>query len=155
MLSVKTNKDVSEFKQDFMGGFGLKESISILIGAVIGTIIIIALILFSNLPMMICPYFAMPFVAIPIINAFYHKDGMGFMAHLKKTRRMNKGSAYIFRSTETTDNYNKYLNERKKEIENKSDDKFEKTIKKLIILGIITAIVLIGVIVTLLIIKFK
>lgn len=155
MLSVKTNKEVSDFKRDFMGGFGLKESAAIISGVFIGTIIMVAMILFTSIPMMFAPYIAMPFIGVPVLFSFYHKDGMGVIAHSKKVKEFKKGSACIYASTETAQNYNKCLIEKEKELENNSDDKFKKTLKKLIIIGIITAIIFVGAIVTLLIIKFK
>ena len=95
MLSVETNKEITEFKRDFMGGFGFKESVAILGGVIIGVVIMLVLIFATGIPIFIAPYIAMPFIAIPIISAFYNKDGMGFLKHRKKVKEFNKTKACI------------------------------------------------------------
>ena len=93
MLSVKTNKEITEFKSDFMGGFGFKQSVAILGGVIIGVVIICVLCFFTKVPVFIAPYIALPFVAIPVVSAFYNKDGMGFLAHRKKIKEFQKTKA--------------------------------------------------------------
>lgn len=155
MLSVKTNKEVTEFKSDFMGGFGFKQSMAILGGVAIGMIIMCSLIFFTHIPIVLAPYAALPFISIPILSAFYNKDGMGFLKHRKKVKEFKKMKACIYISTESDVSYTKCLMEQQKKAEKNSDDVFQKTLKKLIIIGIITAILIIGGIIAIVVIKLR
>lgn len=155
MLSVKTNKEVSEFKSDFMGGFGFKQSMAILGGVAIGMIIMCSLVFFTHIPIILAPYIALPFIAIPVLSAFYNKDGMGFLAHRKKLKEFRKTKACIYISTESDVNFTKCLMEQQKKEEKNSDDAFKKTLRTLIIIGIITAILIIGGIITIVVIKLR
>lgn len=153
MLSVKTNKEVTEFKSDFMGGFGFKQSMAILGGVAIGMIIMCSLIFFTHIPIVLAPYVALPFIAIPILSAFYNKDGMGFLKHRKKVKEFKKTKACIYISTESDASFTNCLMLQQKKVEKNSDDAFQKTLKKLIIIGIITAILIIGGIIAIVVIK--
>lgn len=155
MLSVKTNKEVTEFKSDFMGGFGFKQSLTILGGVAIGMIIMCSLIFFTHIPIVLAPYAALPFISIPILSAFYNKDGMGFLKHRKKVKEFKKMKACIYISTESDVSYTKCLMEQQKKAEKNSDDVFQKTLKKLIIIGIITAVLIIGGIIAIVVIKLR
>ena len=155
MLSVKTNKEVTEFKQDFMGGFGFKQSMAIVGGVVIGLVIMCALFFFTKIPMIVVPYIAMPFIAIPVVSSFYNKDGMGFLAHQKKVKEFQKTKACIYISTETDENFNRCLAEQEKKTEANSDDAFKKMLRIVIILGIITVTLIVGAIVAVVIIKLR
>ena len=155
MLSVKTNKEVTEFKSDFMGGFGFKQSMAILGGVAIGMIIMCSLIFFTHIPIVLAPYAALPFISIPILSAFYNKDGMGFLKHRKKVMEFKKMKACIYISTESDVSYTKCLMEQQKKAEKNSDDVFQKTLKKLIIIGIITAVLIIGGIIAIVVIKLR
>lgn len=155
MLSVKTNKEVTEFKSDFMGGFGFKQSMAILGGVAIGMIIMCSLIFFTHIPIVLAPYAALPFISIPILSAFYNKDGMGFLKHRKKVKELKKMKACIYISTESDVSYTKCLMEQQKKAEKNSDDVFQKTLKKLIIIGIITAVLIIGGIIAIVVIKLR
>lgn len=155
MLSVKTNKEVTEFKSDFMGGFGFEQSMAILGGVAIGMIIMCSLIFFTHIPIVLAPYAALPFIAIPILSAFYNKDGMGFLKHRKKVKEFKKMKACIYISTESDVSYTKCLMEQQKKAEKNSDDVFQKTLKKLIIIGIITAVLIIGGIIAIVVIKLR
>lgn len=155
MLSVKTNKEVTEFKSDFMGGFGFKQSMAILGGVAIGMIIMCSLIFFTHIPIVLAPYAALPFISIPILSAFYNKDGMGFLKHKKKVKEFKKMKACIYISTESDVSYTKCLMEQQKKAEKNSDDAFQKTLKKLIIIGIITAVLIIGGIIAIVVIKLR
>lgn len=155
MLTVKTNKEVTEFKSDFMGGFGFKQSMAILGGAAIGMIIMCSLIFFTHIPIVLAPYAALPFISIPILSAFYNKDGMGFLKHRKKVKEFKKMKACIYISTESDVSYTKCLMEQQKKAEKISDDAFQKTLKKLIIIGIITAVLIIGGIIAIVVIKLR
>lgn len=155
MLSVKTNKEVTEFKSDFMGGFGFKQSMAILGGVAIGMIIMCSLIFFTHIPIVLAPYAALPFISIPILSAFYNKDGMGFLKHRKKVKEFKKMKACIYISTESDVSYIKCLMEQQKKAEKNSDDVFQKTLKKLIIIGIITAVLIIGGIIAIVVIKLR
>lgn len=155
MLSVKTNKEVTEFKSDFMGGFGFKQSMAILGGVAIGMIIMCSLIFFTHIPIVLAPYAALPFISIPILSAFYNKDGMGFLKHRKKIKEFKKMKACIYISTESDVSYTKCLMEQQKKAEKNSDDAFQKTLKKLIIIGIITAVLIIGGIIAIVVIKLR
>lgn len=155
MLSVKTNKEVTEFKSDFMGGFGFKQSMAILGGVAIGMIIMCSLIFFTHIPIVLAPYAALPFISIPILSAFYNKDGVGFLKHRKKVKEFKKMKACIYISTESDVSYTKCLMEQQKKAEKNSDDAFQKTLKKLIIIGIITAVLIIGGIIAIVVIKLR
>lgn len=155
MLSVKTNKEVTEFKSDFMGGFGFKQSMAILGGVAIGMIIMCSLIFFTHIPIVLAPYAALPFISIPILSAFYNKDGMGFLKHRKKVKEFKKMKACIYISTESDVSYTKCLMEQQKKAKKNSDDAFQKTLKKLIIIGIITAVLIIGGIIAIVVIKLR
>lgn len=155
MLSVKTNKEFTDFTKDFMGGFGFKQSISIIAGVLIGMVIMCVLILFTSIPTLFAPYFAMPFIAIPIVSAFYKKDGMGFLAHRKKVKEFKKSKACIYISTESESTFNQCLLEQEKKDEKNSDDNFNKFMKKMIIIGIVAAVLVVGAIITIVVVKLK
>ena len=155
MLSVKTNQEITEFKTDFMGGFGFKQSMAILGGVVIGVVIMCALFFFTKIPIIFVPYIALPFIAIPVVSAFYNKDGMGFLAHRKKVKDFKKTKACIYISTESDENFNKCLLEQEKKAEVNSDDGFKKTMRRLIIIGIITGVLIVGAIIAVVIIKLR
>lgn len=145
MLSVKTNRDIEQYKSDVAGGFDIKETLFIALGVVIGIVIMLLLSFFTNIPLLFIPYIAAPFVMIPIVSCFYNKDGMGFLQHRKKINEMQKGSPVPYRSTENAENYEKYLVMATEETEKNSDEAFDKTLKKLKIGAIIFAIALVGI----------
>ena len=154
MLSVKTNKNVMNIKQSFLGGYDLKESISIILGVILGTIIIVCLVLFSPVPTILCPYIAAPVIVLPIIHQFYNKDGMGFLAHKKKEHMYKNATALIYKSTENAEYYNKCL-ELDISKEDSTDDEFMKALKKVIIIGVVCGVLIIGLIICILVLKLK
>ena len=128
---------------------------AILGGVAIGMIIMCSLIFFTHIPIVLAPYAALPFISIPILSAFYNKDGMGFLKHRKKVKEFKKMKACIYISTESDVSYTKCLMEQQKKAEKNSDDAFQKTLKKLIIIGIITAVLIIGGIIAIVVIKLR
>lgn len=155
MLSVKTNKEVTEFKSDFMGGMGFKQSMAVIGGVLIGIVIMCSLVFFTPMPIIFTPYVAMPFIAVPVLSAFYHKDGMGFWKHRKKVKVFRRMKACIYVSTESDANFTSLLEEQKKKEVKNSDDAFKKTLRTIIILGIIFAVLIVGGIIAIVIIKLK
>lgn len=155
MLSVKTNKEVTEFKSDFMGGMGFKQSMAVIGGVLIGIVIMCSLVFFTPMPIIFTPYVALPFIAVPVLSAFYHKDGMGFWEHRKKVKEFRRMKACIYVSTESDVNFMNCLKEQQKKKVKNSDDAFKKTLRTIIILGIIFAVLIVGGIIAIVIIKLK
>lgn len=154
MLSVVSTKDISNYKSDIVGGFDLKETISIGIGLVIGLVVILTCAFVFGVPMSFCPYLAAPFIAVPIINQFYKKNGMNFFEAKKRERQHKAARSLPYSSSENASNYMKYYlaSTEKKNVE--GEDEFDLMVKKLKKVGIIFAIVLIVMILATILIKF-
>ena len=153
MLSVISTKDISNYKSDIVGGFDLKETISIGIGLVIGVIIIVICNVVLGITIALCPYIAAPFVAIPIINQFYNKNGMNFFEAKKREREHKVASCLPYDSSENARNYMKYYVSAKAKNSANGEDEFTLMIKKIKRLGIIFAITFVVLIIAAVVIK--
>lgn len=140
MISVKTNRNIMDFKANIAGGFDLKETISIVVGLVIGVGIMCVLMFTTNIPTIILPYICMPFIALPIAKGFFKKNGMGLSEYKKKTAEYRKCCPAEYISTETPEAFSKYFLE--DGTVKKDDDGFDKLMEKIkfysvILLGVI------------------
>lgn len=155
MLSVKTNKNINNFKSSVLGGFDIKESIAIILSTILGVGLILVLMIFTNFPKILIVYIPMPIIILPLVYTFYKKDGMTFFQHKKVESSFKKSGPMEYMSTESPERYKKYLE--KVEIENKDmndEKKFKRTVKIVSILGGIFFIAIISLIVFI-IMKYK
>lgn len=155
MLSVKTNKNINNFKSSVLGGFDIKESIAIILSTILGVGLILVLMIFTNFPKILIVYIPMPIIILPLVYTFYKKDGMTFFQHKKVESLFKKSGPMEYISTESPERYKKYLE--KVEIENKDmndEKKFKRTVKIVSILGGIFFIAIISLIVFI-IMKYK
>ena len=153
MLSVISTKDISNYKTDVVGGFDLKETISIGIGLVIGIVIFFICFFGFRLPIFICPYIAAPFVAVPIINQFYTKNGMNFFEAKKRERQYKVATCLPYESSENASNYMKYYLATTAKQNASGEDEFDLMVKKLKKMGILSAIIFIVMIVAAIVLK--
>lgn len=152
MIAVNANKNIDNYKKEFIAGFSLKETLSIFVGLIIG-IVIITLLVMAGIPVIMCPYIAIPFIAIPIIPKFYRKNNMNFNSNRKRMAEIKKAKILKAISTENRNYYESFL---EKEIDKKTQDEdFNKKIKKLFIAGIFFVVALITLLVTVIVIKTK
>lgn len=152
MIAVNANKNIDNYKKEFIAGFSLKEALSVFLGIVVG-VIVITLLIMAGLPVMMCPYIAIPFIALPIVPKFYRKNNMSLGNNRKKMAEIKKGVILKSVSTENRAYYESFLEmETAKE---KQEDIFKKKMKKLLIAGAVFITVLVAVIVTVVIIKLK
>lgn len=137
MLSVKTNKNIDSFKSTFLGGFDLKESVAIIISTVLGVVINLLLMFFTNIPKILIVYIPIAFIALPLILVFYKKDGMGYFKHKKIEKEFKNGKPLEFISTENYINYRIILknNNSNKNFNEINEKKFKTRLKIIITLS--------------------
>ena len=150
MLSVKTNRNIEDFKSDVAGGFDLKETLTIGGSVVIYSVIIMVLILYSPIPKMLCIYIPLPLIVSPIAITFFKKRGMGIKEFRTKTKAFKNGKILTYLSTENTENYMNV----KKIAKQDDEDSFDKAWRKIKVIGAIVAITVIIAIITIVIFRF-
>ena len=106
MLSVKTNKNILNFKASYIGGFDLIQSAGLVVSFIVGGGLMFTLLMFTSLPDMLATIIPMPIIILPLTLSFYKKDGMGFIKHNKVTRQFKKMQPCTYSSTENFDAYN-------------------------------------------------
>ena len=148
MLSVKTNRSIEDFKSDVVGGFNLKETVTIVVCVFVYTIVMMLLILFSPMPKILCPYVPFPLIVYPIARTFFTKNGMGIKEFRAKTKAFKGGEILPYKSTENPDNY---INIAK---ESNGEDSFDKTLRRIKIIAAIGIPVLIAAIILVVVLKF-
>lgn len=148
MLSVKTNRSIEDFKSDVVGGFNLKETVTIVGCVIVYSIIMMLLILYSPVPKMLCPYVPFPLMVYPIARTFFKKNGMGIKEFRAKTKAFTGGEILPYKSTENIDNYINIARE------SNSEDSFDKTLRKIKIIAAIGIPVLIAAIILVIVLKF-
>jgi hypothetical protein len=130
MLSVKTNRDISEFKSDFAGGFDLREFSAIAAAVLLGSGFMVVLALCTPVPMVLCPYLALPVIAVPILVVFFNKNGMNLKEFRRQTQNFKKGFRLGYSSTESRN-----VTENVRAVT--GGDEFDKTLKKVKVAGIV------------------
>lgn len=148
MLSVKTNRSIEDFKSDVVGGFDLKETVTIVSCVIVYAIIMMILILYSPIPKVLCAYVPFPLIVYPIAKTFFKKNGMGIKEFRAKTKAFKGGKILPYKSTENPDNYFNIAKE------SNSEDSFDKTLRKIKIIAAIGISVLIAVIILVVVLKF-
>lgn len=148
MLSVKTNRSIEDFKSDVVGGFNLKETITVVGCVILYTIVMMILILYTPIPKMLCAYVPFPLIVYPIARTFFKKNGMGIKEFRTKTKAFKGGGILPYKSTENLDNY---INIAK---ESNSEDSFDKTLRKMKIIAAIGIPVLIAMVILVVVLKF-
>lgn len=147
MLSVKTNRSIEDFKSDVVGGFDLKETVTIVVCVFVYTIVMMLLILFSPMPKILCPYVPFPLIVYPIARTFFKKNGMGIKEFRAKTKAFKGGEILPYKSTENPDNYINIAKE-------SNEDSFDKTLRRIKIIAAIGIPVLIAAIILVVVLKF-
>lgn len=147
MLSVKTNRSIEDFKSDVVGGFDLKETVTIVVCVFVYTIVMMLLILFSPMPKILCPYVPFPLIVYPIARTFFKKNGMGIKEFRAKTKAFKGGEILPYKSTENPYNYINIAKE-------SNEDSFDKTLRRIKIIAAIGIPVLIAAIILVVVLKF-
>lgn len=106
MLSVKTNKNILNFKASYIGGFDLLQSAGLVVSFIAGGGLMFTLLMFTELPDMLATIIPMPIIILPLTLSFYKKDGMGFIKYVRVTRQFKKMQPCTYSSTENFDAYN-------------------------------------------------
>lgn len=122
MLSVKTNKNILNFKASYIGGFDLIQSAGLVVSFVVGGGLMFTLLMFTTLPDMLATIIPMPIIILPLTISFYKKDGMGFLKYVRVTRQFKKMQPCTYSSTENFDAY--------KEMEKLLEKKSKKEVKR-------------------------
>jgi hypothetical protein len=151
MISVKTNRNIEDFKSDVAGGFDLKETVCIGGCVFVYAGIMLVLMLATPVPKVLCPYIPIPFVAYPIMRVFFKKNGMNIRDYKEKTKKFKEGRILTYKSTENPANYNNFV---KKAEELSDEDLFDKTLKNIKKIGIIAGVVIFVIIVAIIVLKF-
>lgn len=151
MISVKTNRNIENFKSDVAGGFDFKETVCIGGCVFVYAGIMLVLMLATPVPKVLCPYIPIPFVAYPIMRVFFKKNGMNIKDYKEKTKMFKESGILPYKSTENPDNYNNLV---KKAEELSDGDSFDKTLKKIKEIGIIAGVVIFVIIVVAIVLKF-
>lgn len=150
MISVKTNRNIEDFKSDVAGGFDFKETVCISGCMIVYVGIMLTIMLATPVPKVLCPYIPVPFVAYPIMRVFFKKNGMNAKEYKEKTKRFKASGILPYKSTENPDNYNNYV----KKTELSNDDSFDKTLKMVKKVGIVAGIIFVLIVAGIIVIKF-
>lgn len=148
MLSVKTNRNIEDFKSDVVGGFDFKETVTIVSCIILYSVIMMFLILYSPVPKMLCPYVPFPLMVYPIAKTFFKKNGMGIKEFRTKTKAFTGGEILPYKSTENINNYTNIVKE------SNCEDPFDKTLRRIKIISAISIPLLISTIILLVVLKF-
>lgn len=130
---------VESYKESLFMGFPLRQSLHMLAGMVVMAVIITILTVFGHIYIVISMYAALPFAAPIVIAGFPDDSGMTKIDIMLKKREIK---AYG-RLTYGTGLNEELLRQLEKTDKSAQKDAFDRTIKKMIIAGILAAIVLI------------
>lgn len=150
-LSIDTCHDIEKYEESVVAGLNAKKTIYVIIALACGGVISLLLAYLAHWHMIFCVYGATPITGIIIMLGFYEKDGMDFIGLIKNKLQRNQNKPICYMSTETKSEYEKHNKNDADFIQTKeeADKEFER-IKKIVILGIIGAIVFVILIIVLL-----
>lgn len=150
-MQIPMAKKVEDFKESVIMGFPLRQSLCIIGGMCIMAAVIAFLSGVMKINILIGVYAGIPFTLPVIMSGFTGADGMTGIDRFRKRRVVKAYGKPLMYGTGINE---KYILALQKETEKSQEDSFDKTIKKLVITGIITLLILI-VSVILIICKFK
>lgn len=149
MLQVTSTKNIENYKTDVAGGFDLKEVFHIAISTSMGIAIILICSMVLHVPMLLCPYIAAPFVAVPILRKFGKKNGMSLGEAKRREREYCSAKALPYVSSENASNYMRYMT--KESAKKNVDEEFDEMVKKLKLLAVIFLVIVFVIIIGLVI----
>lgn len=130
---------VESYKESLFMGFPLRQSLHMIAGMVVMAVIITILTVFCHIYIVISMYAALPFAAPIVIAGFPDDSGMTKIDIMLKKREIKACG----RLTYGTGLNEELLRQLEKTDKSAQEDAFDRTIKKMIIAGILAAIVLI------------
>ncbi len=130
---------VESYKESLFMGFPLRQSLHMLAGMVVMAVIITILTVFCHIYIVISMYAALPFAAPIVIAGFPDDSGMTKIDIMLKKREIKACG----RLTYGTGLNEELLRRLEKTDKRAQEDVFDRTIRKMIIAGILAAIVLI------------
>lgn len=130
---------VESYKESLFMGFPLRQSLHMIAGIVVMAVIITILTVFCHIYIVISMYAALPFAAPIIIAGFPDDSGMTKIDIMLKKREIKACG----RLTYGTGLNEELLRRLEKTDKRAQEDVFDRTIRKMIIAGILAAIVLI------------
>lgn len=133
---------VESYKESLFMGFPLRQSLHMIAGMVVMAVIITILTVFCHIYIVISMYAALPFAAPIVIAGFPDDSGMTKIDIMLKKREI-KACGRLGRLTYGTGLNEELLRRLEKTDKRAQEDVFDRTIRKMIIAGIIAAIVLI------------
>lgn len=133
---------VESYKESLFMGFPLRQSLHMIAGMVVMAVIITILTVFCHIYIVISMYAALPFAAPIVIAGFPDDSGMTKIDIMLKKREI-KACGRLGRLTYGTGLNEELLRRLEKTDKRAQEDVFDRTIRKMIIAGILAAIVLI------------
>lgn len=130
---------VESYKESLFMGFPLRQSLHMIAGMVVMAVIITILTVFCHIYIVISMYAALPFAAPIVIAGFPDDSGMTKIDIMLKKREIKACG----RLTYGTGLNEELLRRLEKTDKRAQEDVFDRTIRKMIIAGILAAIVLI------------
>lgn len=130
---------VESYKESLFMGFPLRQSLHMLAGMVVMAVIITILTVFCHIYIVISMYAALPFAAPIVIAGFPDDSGMTKIDIMLKKREIKACG----RLTYGTGLNEELLRRLEKTDKRAQEDVFDRTIRKMIIAGILAALVLI------------
>lgn len=130
---------VESYKESLFMGFPLRQSLHMIAGMVVMAVIITILTVFCHIYIVISMYAALPFAAPIVIAGFPDDSGMTKIDIMFKKREIKACG----RLTYGTGLNEELLRRLEKTDKRAQEDVFDRTIRKMIIAGILAAIVLI------------
>lgn len=102
-MNININKDfVKEYKDDFMRGFSLKESVCIASAFTFAAGVVFAIWKLTDLDPQICVYIAVPLMVPILAIGFYQYQGMSILELLREMYYSRKTSCLTFEAEEMT-----------------------------------------------------
>lgn len=130
---------VESYKESLFMGFPLRQSLHMIAGMVVMAVIITILTVFCHIYIVISMYAALPFAAPIVIAGFPDDSGMTKIDIMLKKREIKACGRLTYGS-----GLNEELLRRLEKTDKRAqEDVFDRTIRKMIIAGILAAIVLI------------
>lgn len=130
---------VESYKESLFMGFPLRQSLHMIAGMAVMAVIITILTVFCHIYIVISMYAALPFAAPIVIAGFPDESGMTKIDIMLKKREIKECGKLIY----GTGLNEELLRQLEKTDKSAQEDAFDRTIKKMIIAGILAAIVLI------------
>ena len=149
MVDTPVNEDISSFKNIVIAGMDARETISGIVCILsCGTILGISRIF--QIPSVVSIIIMLPLMAVLIFVINYKKDDFNFIEAIKGGRYKKRKKFLSYDSTENYEFYNVPIVETEEVDE---DAEFDKLLKKIIVAGIMTVLLIIAGIVAIVLLK--